>query len=90
MYIESRNNLVRLNVAQEVMRFAVDKQAEFADSVARQAEEARKEMARKASAEVETEANKNRNGQTERTVETDEQQPQKVAGGLGITIDIQV
>lgn len=89
MYIESRNNFVRLNVAQEVMRFAVSKQAEFVDTMTQQAEEARKEAAKQAAADKE--ANGKRNGQPEvQAISTSDQQPQKVAGTLGVAVDIQV
>ncbi|MEO5338411.1 MAG: hypothetical protein H7841_16205 [Magnetospirillum sp. WYHS-4] len=94
MYIESRSNFVRLNVAQEVMRFAVTQQAEFVDTMTQQAEEARKEAARKAAAGKEAVRQQQKANPSDDPVGqafgSDESQPQKVAGALGIAIDIQV
>lgn len=95
MYIESQSSFVRLNVAQEVMRFAVAKQAEFVETMARQAEEARKDAARKAAADEAFKVdigNKEQGDQAgeSTTAEQKQPEPQKVASGLGIAVDIQV
>lgn len=83
MFIESRDAFVRLNVAQEVMRVAVDSQTQFAEEAERSAERARAEETERVREEAASDDQAHDDGLNER-------EPQNVEGSLGISIDIEV